>query len=167
MRYWLRHDQPLAAQGRCYGWTDLALAVQPQVTLANLEETLPIPLPVFTSPLQRCRRLAEHLHVEPISLLDLREVNFGRWETQRWDDIPVSELDAWAATPYEFQFPEGESVPDFIRRVSNVMQRLPEHCIVVSHGGVIRVARHLSTGLSLSEAFATPVAFGSVHILPA
>ncbi|WLD58901.1 histidine phosphatase family protein [Salinispirillum sp. LH 10-3-1] len=161
MRYWVRHDQPALPGPICYGWLDVPLAVAPDITAQALRSVIPSALPVFSSPLQRCRLLAEHLQEQPTILDDLREVHFGDWEGELWDDIPRDLLDAWAQTPYEFQFPNGEAVPQFLARVGAVIDTLPEACIVVTHAGVIRAALHHRKGLALQEAFATPIPFGS------
>lgn len=160
MRYWVRHDQPELTRHICYGWLDVPLAVRPEDTAHALRPTLPTGLPVFTSPLQRCRLLAEQLHEQPIVLDDLREVHFGDWEGQEWDNIPRDLLDRWASNPYGFEFPNGESVPGFIARIARAIESLPEPCIVVTHAGVIRAARHHCSKLDLPEAFATAVPYG-------
>ncbi|WP_151702471.1 histidine phosphatase family protein [Nitrincola alkalilacustris] len=162
MRYWIRHDRPELPDHICYGWLDLPLAVPVEQTLQALPE-LPHGLPIFTSPLQRCRLLAESLaetlsesmagSIEIECLTSLQEVHFGRWEGVRWDDVPRDELDAWAADPFGYQFPQGESVPAFIERVRLVLNSLPADAIIITHAGVIRAALHLSQSITLAEAF--------------
>lgn len=166
MRYWIRHDRPAVPPGICYGHTDLALAVPAQVTADALKPKLPTGLPVYTSPLQRCRQLADLLtNTTPTINPDLREVHFGQWENQLWDLIPRTEIDAWAADPFGYRFPDGESVPEFLTRIESAVTALPDDCVVVTHGGVIRCAHHLIGNQSLPEAFAVKVDFGSITTL--
>lgn len=161
MRYWVRHGLPALPGPICYGWLDVPLAAAPDITAQALHSAIPPSLPVFSSPLQRCQQLAQQLQDQPIIWNDLREVHFGDWEGKLWDDIPRDLLDAWAQAPYEFQFPNGEAVSQFLARVGAVINTLPEACIVVTHAGVIRAALHHCNGLALPEAFATPIPYGS------
>lgn len=166
MRYWIRHDRPKIAPGICYGWTDLDPAVKPEATAALIQAKIPAGLPIYASPLRRCRLLAEKLRCNDLIIEpDLREIHFGQWESQAWDDIPRTEIDAWAADPFGYEFPQGESVPEFLARVNAAIKALPESCIIVTHGGVIRTAHHVCTGISLADAFALRIAFGSVAVL--
>jgi len=172
MRYWIRHDRPQLPDHICYGWLDLPLAVPVQQTVQTLPD-LPQGLPIFSSPLQRCHLLAEALVnvlteglTEELAdgvvigcLPSLQEVHFGRWEGVRWDDIPREELDAWAADPFGYEFPQGESVPAFIERVRQALTELPEEAIVITHAGVIRAALHLTQSISLADAFQRRVDF--------
>lgn len=171
MKYLVRHDQTVAT-GVCYGWTDVALAIDPDTTVQQVRCHLPDHGPIMSSPLSRCHRLAKRLRADrafgadaQVECLDgLREMHFGDWENQPWDHIPRAELDAWARAPFSFQLPGGESVPGFIDRVQRTLRQIPDGAIVVTHGGVIRVARHLISGEPLSIAFAAKVPFASVHL---
>lgn len=169
MRYWIRHDKPAIALGVCYGQLDVPLAVPPETTAVSLRPHLPSALPIYSSPLHRCLALAHQLAPvgqPPLVMPDLQEVHFGRWEGMAWDEIPRHELDTWAANQFGYRFPEGESVPDFVARVAQAVAALPPTAIVVTHGGVIRVALHLGAGMSLAEAFDTAVGYASITHLP-
>jgi alpha-ribazole phosphatase len=95
---------------------------------------------VWSSPLQRCRQLAEQLH--PLPLVDDRlvEMNFGDWEGRPWDDIPRNELDAWAADIAGYAPQGGESPVALQRRALDFVAGLavPE-AVIVTHAGVIRM----------------------------
>ena len=62
--YLIRHPRPLIAPGVCYGRLDVA-AEDPLPIAATLRALLPADAPVWSSPLQRCRLLAGHLHPQP------------------------------------------------------------------------------------------------------
>lgn len=101
----------------CYGQTDLGLAESPAAAAERLRGVLPANGRVISSPLQRCRALAEALASEVETDPRLLEINFGDWEGQAWDDIPRQQLDAWAAAPFEHEPPGGESAAAMAVRV--------------------------------------------------
>ena len=57
----LRHLRPGAAEGTCYGRTDLALAAGWEAEADRLATDLPPVTAIRTSPLRRCRELARHI----------------------------------------------------------------------------------------------------------
>jgi alpha-ribazole phosphatase len=135
----IRHPRPLVAAGICYGRLDIP-AENASAEAARLRRELPLELPVWSSPLLRCRALAAELH--PLPRIDdrLAELDFGAWEGRPWDTIPRAELDAWAADVGGYAPPGGESPGDLQRRALAWVAGLdvPE-AIVVTHAGVIRV----------------------------
>jgi len=66
-------------------------------------------------------------------------MNFGDWEGQAWDDIPRTQLDAWAADVAGYAPPGGESPLSLQRRALDFVADLnvPE-AVIVTHAGVIR-----------------------------
>ena len=137
----MRHPRPKVAEGLCYGQTDLPLLEAVSPTVAALQEALPAEIPCYTSPLQRCRRLAEQLHPAPVVDDRLMEMNFGRWEMQPWDEISRSDLDAWAQDSMGFCPPGGESVQQLRQRVLAFLQDKWDApaLLLVTHGGVMKV----------------------------
>ena len=78
----------------------------------------------FASPMARTTetaRLALGESATPPELLDdLREVDFGAWECLTYDDLLQRDPDGakrWCHAGSDFQFPDGDSVADFRRRV--------------------------------------------------
>jgi broad specificity phosphatase PhoE len=76
---------------------------------------------------------------------DLREIDFGAWETRTFAEAAGDDpalVDRWAAFSLDFAFPGGESVEGFLRRVHGAAQRLVQAeaptVLAVTHGGVIR-----------------------------
>jgi alpha-ribazole phosphatase len=70
------------------------------------------------------------------------ELDFGEWDEVDWDDVPRDGLDRWAADPYGFAPPGGESGAELIRRVAAVRDALLSDgraAVVVSHGGPLRL----------------------------
>lgn len=147
MRLWLiRHPPPAVPPGICYGATDLPLAEDPAAHAGRLAPWLPKDVPLFSSPLQRCRKLAEALHPAPLLDHRLREIDFGAWEMQAWDNLERALLDAWARDPFHFQPPGGEAVAALRARVADFLASLPGEAVLVTHAGVIKVCVALLTG---------------------
>lgn len=148
----IRHPCPVGAEGLCYGRSDLPLAQAPTALSAQLRARLPAHSPCYTSPLQRCRRLAELL--DPAAIVDgrLAEMDFGAWEMRPWDAVPRHELDAWAADPLGYAPPGGESVAALRRRVLDFLaERIAagqEELVLVTHGGIMKIL----AGLAFDEA---------------
>ena len=134
----IRHPKPRIASGICYGRLDL-LAENSADVAEKLRLDLPAGLPLWSSPLLRCRELAECLHPQPMFDERLAEMNFGDWEGQAWDDIPRAQLDAWAADVAGYTPPGGESPLSLQRRALDFIADLsvPE-AVIVTHAGVIR-----------------------------
>jgi len=148
----IRHPRPAVAPGLCYGASDVDLAEDPAACAARLLECLPPRLRVFSSPLRRCRLLAQALHAEPVFDARLREMHFGRWELRAWDEIPRAELDAWAAAPLTYAPPGGESVNALLQRAGAFLEehtRERDHDLaIVTHGGVMRALAGRLLGLA-------------------
>jgi alpha-ribazole phosphatase len=127
---------------------------------------LPAVLPVWTSPLIRCRALAERLHPQPIIDDRLAEMHFGDWEGRRWDDIPRGELDAWAADVAGYAPPGGESPRELQRRALDFVASLdvPE-AVIVTHAGVIRTLLAHWQGLPPERWTELNFAYGSCTVV--
>jgi alpha-ribazole phosphatase len=105
----------------------------------GLRANLPSGLPVWSSPLQRCRKLAELLNPNLIVDERLMEMDFGAWEGRSWDDIPRPELDAWAADVAGYAPPGGESPFALQQRALDFVAALKvQEAVIVTHAGVIR-----------------------------
>lgn len=134
----VRHPPPDVAAGVCYGRSDLA-ATGVETAVARLRPLLPAGLPFYSSPLARCRALAEALHPAPCFDERLMEMHFGEWEGHRWDDIGAAELDGWAADVAGYAPPGGESGRAVQARALAFVGTLtaPE-TVLVTHAGVMR-----------------------------
>ena len=144
----VRHTRPMVAGNICYGVTDLDLAPTFEEEATRVVETLPPAERLVTSPLSRCRRLAERIAVAqslvPVVDERLREMDFGRWEGMPWDAIPRAELDTWAADFLHARPHGGESVHMLYERARATIadcRRTGLSHIVVTHAGVIKAVR--------------------------
>lgn len=157
----VRHPQPLIEQGVCYGSSDLAvsaeqLAQTTSALTASLAVALPHGMALYTSPLQRCTQLAQHLAAAldlapAIPDARLAELHFGHWELRRWDDIARDEIDAWATDMVHYRPGGGESVLQMAQRVAAFYQHWhaqQQDAIVICHAGTIRLLQACQRGLA-------------------
>jgi alpha-ribazole phosphatase len=190
MKLWLvRHAQPLIAPGICYGATDVpADAAATQQAAQALALVLPQGIRVISSPLQRCEQLTlclRGLRPDLIHKIDVRlkEMDFGCWEGQRWDDIALHELSQWSANFGHWRFGGVESVQDVMVRVAGLWDDMQGNtmndahaevdgdAVWITHAGVIRAATLLSQGVrEVTRAEQWPseaIAFGQVQAVVA
>jgi alpha-ribazole phosphatase len=139
----IRHPEPAVPEGTCYGRSDIGLAGDAGAEAARLRRMLPAGIPVYTSPLLRCRSVAERLVTEPAVDARLAEMHFGEWEMRRWDEIDRAAFDAWVADILNFAPPGGESAAQMLARTLAFLDELRASeapaAAVVTHGGVLRV----------------------------
>lgn len=146
----IRHPPVAVAAGVCYGASDVALATDAGPVADALRAQLPERYRVVSSPSSRCLQLARALHGTPDIDPRLREISFGAWELQRFDDLPRTDLDRWAADVWGFRPPGGESALDMAHRAWAAWLDIATHdghLVVVSHGGPLRVIAGRLTGL--------------------
>jgi broad specificity phosphatase PhoE len=95
----------------------------------------------------------------------LKELSFGRWEGFTWkevrrDDQPdyaARNADIWNIAP-----PGGESYASLVTRAGPLLKSLPGGAVVVSHGGVSRVALHIFARMGEREAATALIRQGDV-----
>jgi alpha-ribazole phosphatase len=163
--YLVRHPPPAVAAGTCYGRTDLPLVADPATCAAALRPLLPAAATLYSSPLTRCRQLADRLHDAPIFDDRLLELDFGAWEMQPWDAIDRAALDAWAADPLNFVPPGGEAVADLRLRVLEFIAQLPEEAVLVAHAGVMKICVAELAGVLASEWFSMRFDYGTATLI--
>jgi alpha-ribazole phosphatase len=169
--YLIRHTTPAVAKGICYGQTDLDVTESFPEEAQLIKKSLPAHFAaVYSSPLQRCARLAEHLFPgQPILLRpELMELHCGSWEMQPWDELPKEEIDPWMADFVNITVPGGESYLDLHSRVTQCFTAIANGptaagnptaadspTAIVAHGGVLRSILAGITGTPLIESFKT------------
>ena len=138
----------------CYGQSDVdvsaqfeqeRLALQSKLAGFNFDA-------VYSSPLQRCHKLARALCADAslglaadVIQLDprLQELSFGDWELCPWDAIPRDVFDLWANDYANLAPPNGETFTELHARTQSFVSEVGSHShgkniLVVTHGGVIR-----------------------------
>jgi alpha-ribazole phosphatase len=169
----IRHPAPLIEPGLCYGRLDIPTAPSAQAQIREIaaDPRLQGATRVWSSPALRCRGLAEaiaHALSVPLTIDPrLSELDFGAWEGQPWDAISRQDLDRWAASPMTFAPPGGESGAALFARVRDIctdLRQARQDCVVVSHGGPLKLLAPLLQGQS-PNLLAAPPALASVTYL--
>lgn len=130
---------------------------------------------IVTSPLQRCHGFAEELsHQLTLPLLideRFQEINFGQWDGQLlselYDSQDAEKLIQFMQSPSTVTPPSGEAYHDFETRVMTAWQSLLtslhkdkiKHCLLVTHGGVIRTIMSHVLGYSSDNLFRLEVPY--------
>ncbi|MCM2563514.1 histidine phosphatase family protein [Lutimaribacter sp. EGI FJ00015] len=142
--FWVRHG-PTHAKSMV-GWSDLAADLSDTAALTRLNRALPSDALVISSDLVRATATADAISGTRPRLPhdpDLREMHFGAWELQRFDEVEDQTLiRAFWERPGDIRPPGGESWHDLSARVDRAVARLlaahPGRDIVaVAHFGVI------------------------------
>ena len=158
----LRHDR-VRADGLCYGQSDPPLRVPAEDTAARL--SLPRWRRLASSPSPRCLRLARALaQTGPIRISPmLRELNFGAWENQRWDDIDRTDIDRWALAPLDFRAPGGESARDLHDRVGRWVRHFQpgDGDLIIAHAGSLRALAAHVLGTDFDTTWQWPVPYAT------
>ncbi len=157
--YLIRHTTPAIAKGICYGQTDLDVTESFEEEAASIQSHLPQNVEtVYSSPLQRCRKLAAALFPQHPLHLDknLMELNCGAWEMQLWNEIPKAEIQPWMNDFINVQVPGGESYLQMHNRVINRFIDISQQskpAVIVAHGGVLRSILAHITQTPLKKSF--------------
>ncbi len=151
--YFVRHGTTKwNVEKRYLGHEDLPLNEQGRAEAQELHRFfLPIPLRAcFSSDLSRTRETAALLltnrSVEIQADSRLRELDFGLWEGHTYSEARreyPKEMQAWIEDPVTITPPQGESLLQLQKRVSDVLKEtlslFPEgNLLVVTHGGPLR-----------------------------
>lgn len=155
----------------CYGQTDVEVSSNFRVEAEELKKSIAhlTPDAVFSSPLKRARKLADHVGFTPIVEDDrLKELNFGELELREWSEI-LSNVDVEQFFEYHIvhPFPKGESLLEQQRRVKAFFDEKKalglQHIMVFCHGGVINCLRSIISDQPLRETFTAMAPFAT-HI---
>jgi alpha-ribazole phosphatase len=166
----LRHTRLSIDSGICYGQADVDVAPSFHDELQSIRAKLADAHfdSIYTSPLQRCHKLAESLAMgEVIADERLKELHFGDWELQKWDDIPRLEFDEWANNYAILSPPNGETFADLHGRAKSFVEELKlnhagRNVLVVAHGGFIRALLADVLNMPLKGLFRFEVDYGSL-----
>lgn len=165
---WVARHPPVVAENLCYGRTDVPTRISHEHAASLLADSfLPghaataWPEIVWTSPVSRCRGVAEHLakRVGAELRVDdaLYEMDFGVWDGRTWADIEATDGDAYLRWLHEWEHvapPGGEAPRDLEQRVRTWTESLePQRChALVAHAGVVRALHVVLAARSWPEA---------------
>jgi len=170
--YIIRHTPPKVEVGTCYGISDVDVndIFKSQANLIKQVLQNYTPDYLFSSPLQRCTKLANELFpkVQPQYDNRLREMNFGEWEMKLWNDIGKEEMEKWSSDFINNAPPKGESFDGFnqkaIRFFNEINSSIPQNAstAIVSHSGIIRCLLAKFLEIPLDKIFRLKINYGAV-----
>jgi len=171
--YLIRHTRTQAAPGVCYGASDVPLAATHVEDCAAVARRLPEVQAVWSSPLARCRALAEAIAlrsgVAPRFDARLAELDFGEWEGRRWDAIGRRQSDAWAEAVWRVAPPGGETYRALHARVGAALAQIRagdvQCAALVAHAGPIRAALVHCLRWDEESFPETPLDYGGIALL--
>jgi alpha-ribazole phosphatase len=174
--YFVRHTKTTVAGGICYGQSDVQVQeILPGQLDGVVKKILAEHVTLYTSPLQRCYCFAEYfrIHSGKSTVIKsderLKEMNFGEWEMQRWDEINPVQLTKWMMDFVNEKVPGGESFMELNNRVKHFLYDIArthsgqdETVVIIAHAGVIRSALCQVLEMPLRNAFKIPIDYGSI-----
>ena len=159
--YFIRHAQSEANKKHLFsGITDVPLTDKGRASLDAVRDFFKgsAITTVYSSPLSRCKESATIVFGNKKLIVDERliEINFGDWENrptkkiiETYSEMYDSYINHWP----EFSFPNGDAMPDYIKRAATTIQRIldthndADTIVIVSHSGFIRSAiSHILVG---------------------
>ena len=170
--YLVRHTTPKVEKGICYGHTNLDITDSFAEELFELKKNLPTTnLKVYSSPLLRCFKLAQEINTTIILDSRLKEVNFGDWENNPWNNIPNEELNSWMENFVTEKPPNGESYVELQQRILQFFLEITQQnnkdskIVIVSHAGPIRALLSNIQKIDLKDSFDIKIEYGQVFKL--
>ena len=165
--YIIRHTRVATPKGICYGQTDVDLANTFEEEYFELKKQLPNHFDaVFSSPLKRCKQLAEKFSVDMILDDRLKEMHFGDWELKAWNDIPLDEIQPWYDDFVTTETPNGDSFERLYFHCASFFNELRtkdyKKVLIVTHSGIIRSTWSYLLEIPLQNTFKIPISFGEV-----
>jgi alpha-ribazole phosphatase len=162
--YLIRHTKVTVKSDICYGQTDVKLArsfQKEKKKIASRVKEISFDK-VYSSPLTRCKKLAEAVLSDVEIVFDerLMELNFGDWEMQTWDKIYASpEGKEWMDNYQKLPTRNGESYPEMVKRINSffddVVSENTEDIAIFTHAGVIRILKSIIENRTIEELFST------------
>ncbi len=158
----IRHTKVDVAPGICYGQSDVGVAhsfhsekekIEKEISETHFDA-------IFSSPLFRCKTLAESLFIKDKIVFDdrLKELNFGDWELKKWDEIYNSTKGKiWMDNYQTLSILNGESYLEMFERVRafylELVLKKYDNVAIITHAGVIRILKSIVEKIPIDELF--------------
>ena len=169
--YLIRHTRLNIEPGICYGQSDVdvyplfekkAEKISKRLRKIKFDQ-------IYSSPLQRCSKLAQVLSNGQEIIFDnrLKEINFGDWEMKRWKDIADETKEVFRNYNFTTPCPNGESFIDLKRRVNDFLTEIKKtsrhsDICIVTHGGPIRAFISIIKNKEPLKLFQRKVDYGAI-----
>ena len=95
---------------------------------------------VYSSPLQRCRKLSQKISDNVILDPRIMELNLGDWEMKPKQSIPKELVENWEKDMINFTIPNGEINKKFLQRLKEFTDEIcatEKDVLIVAHAGSI------------------------------
>jgi len=187
MLFLIRHGETgWNAEGRLQGQLDTELNARGREQARQVGKVLASVAPriagatMLASPLSRACQSLEIAIAELVGLGALAapspyatddrlmELRFGRWEGSTGKEGRRSDPASYAARNadiWNVAAPGGESYAELASRAGPLLLSLPEGAVVVSHGGIARIALNLLAGATPDGAARVPIRQGDVLVI--
>ncbi len=175
VRHGLTHQ---LVENRYQGWSDPSLNDEGKREVRDLVPRFEdlVPEVIFSSPLKRAKETAEilsgRIKLEISEDERIKEMNFGDWEGQTYEEITAKDPEAfewWKKDVEHFCPKNGESVAQLRIRVRQFLDQIlampADRIAIVTHGGVIRVTIVELLNLGLDFFWKIDLATASISIL--
>ena len=123
---------------------------------------------IYSSDLQRAYKtatcLADILGMEVTTEKNLREINAGKWEGMKFDDLVLKyekDYNIWLSSISDAVCPEGESVRQMGKRVIAALTKIAEE----NHGKTVVIATH-GTPIRAMQSFVRCTTFDEMKNIP-
>ena len=175
--FFLRHTSLDVEPDIFYGQTDLDVSntFEEEVKIIkkkiNKLITKDYNVKVYSSPLQRCRKLSQKISDNVILDPRIMELNLGDWEMKPKQSIPKELVENWEKDMINFTIPNGESNKKFLQRLkefTDVICKTDEDVLIVAHAGSINGMISNLTGEpfdKLLKNFWEKISYGSLSLL--
>lgn len=165
----IRHTTPKIAKGICYGQSDIDVTntfekeASEIVTQLGRQDSETV---IYSSPLVRCKKLANKLSNNIIFDERLKELNFGDWELKEWNDINQHEMSLWMKDFVNVAVTNGESYIDLHKRSTDFLKEIVsknhKKVIIITHAGVIRSLYSYINNTPLEKSFDLKLNYGQL-----
>ncbi|MDK7375923.1 histidine phosphatase family protein [Weeksella virosa] len=166
--HFLRHTPVHNPENRCYGKSDISLPDNYLEHFGRIKLDTDYDC-VFSSPSERCTKIAEYFGLKYTIDQRITELNFGDWEGKKWIEIPQNEIDPWYEDFVYYPTKNGESLYDLRLRVKEFIRTVKEEkhtkVLVITHAGVIRSAIQLVLDFPMKNFFLVDCQFGKKTII--
>lgn len=168
--YLIRHTRIDVEPGVCYGQSDIDVPGTFPQDCKKVAAKLPAgyqAFEFFSSPLKRCYKLASALSNGAVHTDErLKELDFGDWELQKWDDLEGKQVQQWMDDFVNVACPGGESYRQMNDRVIEWWNETVEQdfrsVAVVTHAGVIRSLLSHILEIPYSNSFRLTIDWGHI-----
>ena len=168
----LRHAKASFSSGECIGQLDLPLSGEGEQQVRQLVANWPLQVPakIYCSDSTRARDtalpIASALNIPCEFNPRLREIHFGEWEGQSWEQLYRDHpklMARWGEDWINTAPPGGETGRQLYQRVSAASRQIEPGSLVVAHAGSLRAlycalrAQPLKNLFQMSFAHAVPL----------